>query len=79
MKMGFSRCFGCNELQPEEMYYPHTWCRFCLRKQLIAAWGKLDKIKDLYHQRCAATVDNYTGGEEMFLADLNMILEGEDE
>lgn len=55
-------------------YYakPCTW-------RCEEAQDKLQKIHALYTKRCEETVDDYTDGEEMFLADLSMILEGEDE
>lgn len=46
---------------------------------LINAHTKLSKIRVLYDARCEATTNHCTDGEEMFLADLGAILNGEDD
>lgn len=40
---------------------------------------KLAKVRKLYEQRCAETVDESTEGEELFLSDLRAVLDGNDD
>lgn len=46
-------------------------------KEIKRLQTKLDRIEALYKSRCKATVHDFTEGEEMFLADLSMILHDE--
>lgn len=45
--------------------------------EVEALRAKLARIDSLYEARCAATVNKWTEGEEMFLADLSMVLNDE--
>lgn len=77
--MSLSRCVTCNEKQEVELRSPRIMCLKCTWKAMVKAHQKLDKIYALYTKRCEETVTEFTDGEEIFLADLSMILEGEDE
>lgn len=49
-----------------------------LRSRYEAQRVKLQKIAHLYEKRCEATVNDFTEDEELFLANISMVLNGED-
>lgn len=49
-----------------------------LRARYEVQRAKLHKLRLLYEKRREATVNDFTDDEEMFLADISIVLEGED-
>lgn len=49
-----------------------------LRARYEVQRAKLQKLRLLYEKRREATVNDFTDDEEMFLADISIVLEGED-